>query len=183
MCRSTNRRSSVVQPEVYFRLVRTNPLSMSTSSICCEQTIEITLGPKGAPESVDISTWTGRTPTDHALCSIRPPRGKRKPPKQPKTPRVTELLRKAIKWHGDLEAGKVSNQAEIARREGLTRARVTQIMSLLRLAPEIQEHVLEMPETVHRSVVTERALRLITHIKSAREQLSQYGKLLSLDRN
>jgi hypothetical protein len=43
-----------------------------------------------------------------------------------------------------------SNQADIARREDIIRARVTQIMGLPRLAPEIQENVLSLPDMVRR---------------------------------
>ncbi|MCK6529725.1 hypothetical protein L6R50_19940 [Myxococcota bacterium] len=36
-----------------------------------------------------------------------------------------------------LDSSEATSRAEIARREGLTRARVTQIMNLLRLPPEV----------------------------------------------
>jgi hypothetical protein len=39
---------------------------------------------------------------------------------------------RAIEWQRQLESGQVRSRADIARREGLTRARVTQIMNLLR---------------------------------------------------
>ncbi len=39
----------------------------------------------------------------------------------------------------------VNNRAEIARRYGLSRARVTQVMSLLHLPDEIQEYVMALP--------------------------------------
>ena len=57
------------------------------------------------------------------------------------TPRVVGLLRNAIEWQGLLECGEVRNQAEVARRERITHARVTQVMAMLRLAPEIREHI------------------------------------------
>ena len=41
-------------------------------------------------------------------------------------------LKRAIEWQRQLDAGQVRSRAAIARREGLTRARVTQIMNLLR---------------------------------------------------
>jgi len=44
-----------------------------------------------------------------------------------------------------LEVGAVNNRAEIARRSGLSRARVTQVMNLLNLPDEIQEHVVALP--------------------------------------
>ena len=65
----------------------------------------------------------------------------------------------AIEWQALLESGEASSQAAIARREGISRARVTQVMGLLRLAPEIQERVLSLPDLVRRPAITERALR------------------------
>jgi len=66
---------------------------------------------------------------------------------------VVDLLRKAIEWQALLESGKIANQTDIARREGITRARVTQVMGMLRLAPEIQEHVLSMPDAASRPLI------------------------------
>ena len=91
---------------------------------------------------------------------------------------VVELLRKAIEWRRLLDAGDAPNQADIARREGLTRARVTQVLGLLWLASEIQEHILSMPETVSRSTVTERALRPIAQIEDKRQQMAEFQQLL-----
>ena len=101
-----------------------------------------------------------------------------KPPKKPTTPRVVELLRKAIEWKRQLDAGEVCNQADIARRESVTRARVTQVMSMLRLAPEIQEHILAMPDTVRRPALTERAIRSIAQTEGAKLQREGLDRLL-----
>ncbi len=49
-----------------------------------------------------------------------------------------------------LEAKEVNNRAEIARRYGLSRARVTQVMSLLRLSDEIQGYVMALPSREQR---------------------------------
>ena len=103
-----------------------------------------------------------------------------KPPKEPRTPRVAELLRKAIEWQALLESGDATSQADIARREGITRARVTQVLGLFRLAAEIQKHILSMPEMVGQPVVSERALRPISQIENTREQVDHFQKLLSL---
>ncbi|HEU5170324.1 MAG TPA: hypothetical protein VFU46_07290 [Gemmatimonadales bacterium] len=114
-----------------------------------EQTVEIALGPKGAFENGNIGTLTRRVAADRVINAL-PPRLRRKPPKAPRTPRVVELLRKALEWEALLESGEVSNQAAIARREGITRARVTQVMGMLRLAPEIQPQILSLPDGVSR---------------------------------
>ena len=81
---------------------------------------------------------------------------------------MAELLRNAIEWRALLESGKASNQAAIARRDGITRARVTQVLGMLRLAPEIQQHILSMPKTVGRQTISERALRSITMLDAER---------------
>ncbi len=101
----------------------------------------------------------------------------RKPPKAPKTPKVADLLRTAQEWRQQLDAGEVQNQAEIAQRVGITCARVTQLMSLLHLAPEIQEHVLPLPEMHRRPAITEQALRPIAQIHSLTEQLHAFQAL------
>jgi ParB-like chromosome segregation protein Spo0J len=94
---------------------------------------------------------------------------------------VVELLRKAIEWRRQLDAGDVRNQAEIARREGVTRARVTQVMGLLRLAREIQEHILSMPKAAHRPAVSEPALRGIVQLEDAGEQQAAFSALLDVE--
>jgi hypothetical protein len=54
--------------------------------------------------------------------------------------------------------GALRDYAHVAAVLGVSRPRVTQIMNLLLLAPEIQEAILDLPE---RSTITERRLRAI----------------------
>ena len=68
--------------------------------------------------------------------------------------------------------------AAIARREGITRARVTQVMGLLRLAPEIHQQVLSLPDMVRRRAITERALRPIAQKEDHAAQRSAFFVLL-----
>jgi len=143
-----------------------------------EQTVEIALWPKGAFENGNIGTLMRRVPADWVVSAVPPRRGKPKPPREPRTPRVVELLRKTIEWQALLESGDAANQAAIARREGITRARVTQVMGMLRLAPEIQQHVLSMPEVVRRPAITERALRPIAQMEDRTEQHAAFLALL-----
>ncbi len=51
---------------------------------------------------------------------------------------------------------------------------------MLRLAPEIQEHILSLPDMVRRPAISERALRPIAQIESARRQVDEFQKLLTL---
>jgi hypothetical protein len=47
-------------------------------------------------------------------------------------------------------------------------------MGMLRLSPEIQQYILSMPDTGHRSPVTERTLRPLTIIADSREPLREF---------
>lgn len=60
-------------------------------------------------------------------------------------PRIARLMALAIHFDKLIQSGVVTNYAELARLGNVTRARVTQIMNLLMLAPEIQEELLFLP--------------------------------------
>jgi len=112
-----------------FRIVHLGQAGHSGAPVAAyrEQMVEIALGPKGAFENGNIGTLRRRAPPGQELSTVLPVRGDPKPPPEPKTPRVVELLRKAIEWKALIESGKIATQAEIARQEGITRARVTQV--------------------------------------------------------
>lgn len=85
------------------------------------------------------------------------------PETEGKIPHVTKLLALAHHLDGLLREGAVANYAELARLAGVSRARITQIMDLLLLAPDIQEEILFLPRvTAGRDPVTERDLRPLT---------------------
>ena len=60
-------------------------------------------------------------------------------------PRVARLMALAIRFDGLVRTGQVKNHAELARLGQVTRARISQIMSLLFFAPDIQEDLLFLP--------------------------------------
>jgi len=143
-----------------------------------EQTVEIALGPKGAFQTGIVGALKRRVAPDQTVNALSAKARNRKPPKPPQTPKVVELLRTAQEWRRQLDAGEVENQAAIARREGITRARVTQVIGLLRLAPEIQEKVLTLPDMICQPAITERALRPIALMENMRDQTNQFQKLV-----
>ncbi len=53
----------------------------------------------------------------------------------------------AIHCHELLRTGQITNQSELARYASITPARMTQILTLLNLAPDIQEQILVLPRT------------------------------------
>ena len=60
-------------------------------------------------------------------------------------PRIARLMALAIRFEGLLRDKTIRDYAELARLGRLTRARMTQIMKLLDLAPDIQEQILFLP--------------------------------------
>jgi len=65
-----------------------------------------------------------------------------------RVPRVAKLLALAYRFEGLLREGVVTNYAELAQLGRVTPARVSQVMALLGLAPDIQEAILFQPRTV-----------------------------------
>lgn len=60
-------------------------------------------------------------------------------------PKITKLMALAIRFEWLLAEGAASDYAELARLGHVTRARLTQIMNLRLLAPDIQEALLFLP--------------------------------------
>ena len=88
-----------------------------------------------------------------------------------RVPRISRLMALAIKFDQMIADGLVRDQAEIAELGHVTRARVTQIMNLLHLAPDIQEEILHLPRVATgRDPVTERHLRTIGSERNWSEQ-------------
>ena len=77
-------------------------------------------------------------------------------------PRVACLVALAHRFEQLLRTGAVRDYAEIARLGGVSRARVSQILNLLALAPSIQEQILFLsPRPAGDDPLTERDLRRV----------------------
>src|SRR5262245_19254116 len=63
-------------------------------------------------------------------------------------PRISRLMALAIRCEELVRDGEVTDYAELARLGHVTRARMTQIMNLLNLTPDIQEEILFLPRMV-----------------------------------
>ncbi|HEY7312941.1 MAG TPA: hypothetical protein VH643_26490 [Gemmataceae bacterium] len=64
-----------------------------------------------------------------------------------RVPRVSRWMALAIRFEQLLREGNVASYAELARLGHVTHARISQIMNLLHLAPDIQEAILFLPRT------------------------------------
>jgi hypothetical protein len=86
----------------------------------------------------------------------------------------------AIYFDQLLSEGVVTDQAELARLGHVSRARVTQIMNLLNLAPDIQEQLLDLQNVGSaKSALTERRLRSIMLRSCWVEQLRVWQSVLA----
>ncbi len=88
------------------------------------------------------------------------------------------MLALAHKIDAKIRAGQLQDLADTARAIGVTRARMTQIMNLLLLGPEIQEQILDMPPVTNgRDSVSERSLREIVAEPSWTRQGLLWGEV------
>jgi hypothetical protein len=95
-----------------------------------------------------------------------------------RVPRVARLMALAIRFDQLLHDGVVSSQSELARLAHVTQPRMTQIMNLLHLAPDIQEAILQLPPTTGgRDAVTERDVRPILALVSWSHQRKRWSAL------
>jgi hypothetical protein len=65
-----------------------------------------------------------------------------------RVPRASRLMALAIRFDELIRSGQVTGYAELARLGHVSRARLSQIASLLSLAPDLQEQVLFLPRTL-----------------------------------
>ena len=93
-------------------------------------------------------------------------------------PRVSRLMALAIRFEELIERGEVRDYANLARLGLVTRARITQIMNLLNLAPDIQEEILFLPRILKgKELISERDIRKIVKIQSWDKQRQLWQKL------
>lgn len=108
--------------------------------------------------------------------------GKRFAPEPPPGPvrrpaRVAVMLALAHKIQQAIDAGTVRDRAEVARRLGFTRARVTHLMDLTLLAPDLQERVLVLEAVDGVEPFSERELRRVAHIWSWEQQRQAWASV------
>jgi hypothetical protein len=86
-------------------------------------------------------------------------------------PRVTRLLALAHRFEKLIRDGEVRDYADLARLGHVSRARISQIMDLLLLEPDIQEAILvQLVVERGKDKITERQLRRIVAVLDWRKQ-------------
>ena len=78
-------------------------------------------------------------------------------------PRITKLVALASRMQSMIDSGEVESFQQLAELGRISQPRMTQIMSLLNLAPDIQEELLYLPEVLQgKAAIHERLLRPLT---------------------
>jgi len=96
-----------------------------------------------------------------------------------RVPRLSRLMALAIRFDRLVRQGEVADYADLARLGHVTRARVTQVMNLLLLAPDIQEEILSLPRTqCGFDPIPERRVRTITSVPDWRKQRRLWREIL-----
>ena len=99
-----------------------------------------------------------------------------------RVPLVSRLMALAIKFDQYIKDSVVKDYAELARLGQVSRSRVTQLMNLLLLAPDIQEEILFLPRTEGgRDIVGEREVRRILKENDWQEQRELWRKRFCID--
>jgi biotin operon repressor len=69
-----------------------------------------------------------------------------------------------------IESGQARNESDLARQIGVSRVTVNHFVTLLKLAPEVIEAVEQMGDPMPKRYVTERKLRSLVKLPSARQR-------------
>jgi len=69
-----------------------------------------------------------------------------------------------------LSAGECVSRADLARQLGVTRARVTQVLGLLELTPEVVEALAALGDPLSKPIVTERSLRSLLNLPASKQK-------------
>lgn len=110
------------------------------------------------------------------------PRGKQhadvRMPERGNRPRVAEVLALAIGFDDLIRRGLARDHADLARLGCISKERISQIMRLLWLAPDIQQEILTLPRTPRgRFQIGEVALREIASMRLWGEQRVAWCRL------
>ena len=114
------------------------------------------------------------------MLAETPPPAKPEPVRRPA--KVAQQLALAHHLQAAIDRGAVADRADVARKLGRTRARVTQLLDLLLLAPDLQAAVLAMEAVDGAEPMAERTLRTVAHAGTWAEQRAAWARIVGSER-
>ena len=116
--------------------------------------------------------FRGRKGSDVVFSQEPPP----PPPETVRRPaRVARMLALAHRLQSAIKNGEYQDRADLARQFDLTRARITQLLNLTLLAPDLQEQVLDLEAIDGLEPTSERALREVVGMVDWGEQRQRWN--------
>ena len=109
-----------------------------------------------------------------------PPPDKPEPVRRPA--KVARQLALAHHLQRAIDRGVFLDQAALARKLGLTRARVSQLFDLLMLAADLQEQVLALEAVDGAEPMAERTLRAVAHAGTWAAQRAAWARIVGSER-
>ena len=110
--------------------------------------------------------------------NMRSPAGQAPPVAAGRVPRIARLLALALRFDGLIRSGAVRDYAELARLGQVSRARLTQVMNLLHLAPDLQERILFLPRVQSgRDRIHLHELQALTALLDWQEQRRRWNEM------
>lgn len=110
------------------------------------------------PKTIERRVWFQREGRSRKLTTTPP----MSTAAQPRPLRLSRLMALVIRYQELIDSGHVAHRAELSQLAEVSRARLTQIMNLLLLAPDIQEEILFLPLTeAARDPISDRDMRPI----------------------
>jgi hypothetical protein len=88
----------------------------------------------------------------------------------------------AMEWERAISSGEYSSSASLAYHLGVSRARVTQVMNLLKLSPKALDVISGLGDPIGAHMITERSLRPLLAL-SDEQQKTQLEFVLSKDKH
>ncbi len=93
-------------------------------------------------------------------------------------PRIAKLVALASRMQSMIDSGQVETFQQLAEIGRISQPRMTQIMSLLNLAPDIQEELLYLPEVMQgKATIHEKLLRPLTTEVEWRVQRRMWARI------
>jgi hypothetical protein len=93
-------------------------------------------------------------------------------------PTIIDLINRAERYQKTLRGNnRVNTQAALARKLGISKARLTQIMNLLKLAPEIKSYIKKLDDQELLHLFNEKRLRPIASIRDEKIQIIEFKKI------
>jgi hypothetical protein len=104
--------------------------------------------------------------------------------KRGRLPRITQVLAMALQFQEMIDRGEIHRHADLARLGCVSRERISQMMVLTWLAPDIQEAILRLPQVPGgRFPITEGTLRKMARLPLWEDQRTRWQPVAADDRS